>query len=277
MIFSIHLLVFDSRQMIEWVNGLNIFQMNEPIRNFSQSESVKYKMSSKDVENVNLRISQKEKDIDEITEAIKKLNKDISALYDRINETKDEKERRKLQRQADGLQKQADGLRDDRKSLETQLSNLKQCNFPRQKFILDHLRQENLGGLEERKGRRLEQKDSPDPKVVKHHVSDYFNEIDPPNSFKLLHTSGAEWLYVGRTELVLSFAEILLTRFKHFGSEMQLEKKYNKMPFSSTIRGAGKSKANQDMLAALKREVKTDSKNEHLGFTFQDLLHTRFQ
>jgi hypothetical protein len=126
--------------------------------------------------------------------------------------------------------------------------------------------------LEEGNGRPLEQKDSPTLKVVKHHLSDYFNDVNPPNAFKLLYSAGAEWLYIGRTQLVLSFAEILLTRFEHFGSQMQQDKKHNKMPFSSTIRGAGKSKANQDMLAALKKEVKADSKNEHLGFSFQDLL-----
>ena len=88
-------------------------------------------MNNKNVESINLRINQKEKDIDDINEAIKKLNKDIPTLYDRINETKDEKELIKLQKQADGLQKQADGLqkqadglREDRTSLETQLSNL---------------------------------------------------------------------------------------------------------------------------------------------------------
>ena len=67
-------------------------------------------MSNKDVESVNLRINQKEKNIEKLSEMLMKVNEEIFA-------TKDD-ERRK------DLQKQADGLREDRKSLETQLSNL---------------------------------------------------------------------------------------------------------------------------------------------------------
>ena len=72
---------------------------------------------SKEMENLNSRKNQKEKDIEKINGMMMKLSEDILA-------TKDEIVLMKLQKQAEMLQKQADGLREDRKSLETQLSNL---------------------------------------------------------------------------------------------------------------------------------------------------------
>jgi hypothetical protein len=84
---------------------------------------------SKEAESLNLRIKQKENDIEKLNGKIMKLDDDISALSDQLKKTKDDNELMRLQKQAEIFQKQADGLREDRRSLETQLSNLKQGTF----------------------------------------------------------------------------------------------------------------------------------------------------
>ena len=84
---------------------------------------------SSELESLKLRITTIEKEITETNEEIRKRNGIISGLTDEYHKTDEDKKQMKLQKQIEMLQKQADGLREDRRSLVTQLSNLKKGNF----------------------------------------------------------------------------------------------------------------------------------------------------
>ena len=63
----------------------------------------------------------------------------------------------------------------------------------------------------------------------------------------LVSSFGGDWPYFGRNELIEEFKGIIKRRFSVFKTSGQTDKEYNLIPFSSTIKGAGKSKANQDV------------------------------
>jgi peptidoglycan hydrolase CwlO-like protein len=109
---------------VSFIAFLLLVEINEPIEFFSQSEINQRKMSNEEVVDLNLRIKQKEKDIEKLNGKIMKLDDDISALSDQIKKTDDEKKRNELKEERNSYQKQADGLREDIKRSETQLHNL---------------------------------------------------------------------------------------------------------------------------------------------------------
>jgi hypothetical protein len=68
----------------------------------------------------------------------------------------------------------------------------------------------------------------------------------------LVSSFGGKWPYIGRRNLATKFIDILMERFVQFSTNGQPDKEINSIPFSSTIRGAGKSKANQEMIHVLR-------------------------
>jgi hypothetical protein len=108
--------------------------------------------------------------------------------------------------------------------------------------------------------------------IIEFFESNYdMNEQRTPSL--LVSSFGGDWPYIGRQRVAKPFASILLERFVNFRKKGQADKEINGIPFSSTIRGAGKSKANQEMIPLLQ---KLSSQHSEFFHKMNDTTNTYF-
>jgi hypothetical protein len=160
--------------------------------------------------------------------------------------------------------------------IEEAISNLKQGN--------SHIQIHNFVGTDGKKREAEEKEESgKKPKVflfdgknpneiIEFFESNYdMNEQRTPSL--LVSSFGGDWPYIGRQRVAKPFASILLERFMNFRKKGQADKEINGIPFSSTIRGAGKSKANQEMIPLLQ---KLSSQHSEFFHKMNDTTNTYF-
>jgi len=113
--------------------------------------------------------------------------------------------------------------------------------------------------------------------IVSFFVSNYDQNEVRTASF-LVSSFGSKWKYSGRNSVTLRFMSVLQSRFPLFGTEGQKDKQNNLIFFTSTIAGAGKSKANQETLNELKELAKSSPSsyhqlNQNCNFYLDDMIN----
>jgi hypothetical protein len=130
----------------------------------------------------------------------------------------------------------------------------------------------SLGTKKRSRGEEKEES-SKEASLTKLDINRYFDDMKPRNEFRLLYTLGSDWLFVGRDDLVLKFQDQLMKRFRVFNTDQQLDKKLNVIPFTSTMKGAGKSKSNQEILLSLKKMISLTKNKTQEDLAFEDMVN----